>query len=124
MAHLVDSVADFKAAVIKMGLGDQYDAMVAKGWDTFANYAFASAHTPGNADETVFIKDVFVPILGTEERLRPALRRLYFTAHTYVTADMKAQVEKTGDDAPRKMSVEEREARRARVTPELKGLDA
>ena len=119
MAHLVDSVADFKAAVIKMGLGDKYEAMVAKGWDTFANYAFAAAHTLGNADEAIFIKDVFIPILGTEERLRPAMRRPYFTAHTYVTADMKAQVEKTGDDVPRKMSVEERESRRSRVTPDL-----
>ena len=51
---------------------------------------------------------MFVPILGAEERLRPAMRRLYFIAHTYVTADMKAQVDKTGDDAPRKRSVEER----------------
>ena len=89
MANLVDSQADFKAAVVKMGLGPVYAKFEEKNWLTFANFAFASSAQPGAQDETQFMKDVITPLLGEAEALRPAVRRLYWTAHTYVTADMK-----------------------------------
>ena len=94
-----------------------------KNWHTFANFAFASSAQPGASDETQCMKGVVTPLLGEAEALRLAVRRLYWTAHTYVTADMKVTIERTGDEAPRKMSVEEREARRSKVVPHLHGLD-
>ena len=123
MANLVDSEADFKAGVTKVGLGAYYQKMTELGLTTYANFAFSSAYQPGSPDESVFVKDVVVPILADNVALRPALRRLYFEAHTYVTADMRNRVEKTDEDKPRKMSVQEREARRQRVVPKLQGLD-
>ena len=103
MAGFVDSVADVRAGVVKCGLEAKYDIFVERKWDTYAKFAFASSFQPGSPDETPFLKQVVKAITGDEktdsEWVSP-LRRLYFEAHTYCTADLRAKVERTDEDKP------------------------
>ena len=70
------------------------------------------------------MENVVTNIVDTDATRVQSARKLHLEAHTFMTADLKIRVERAGDDKPRKMSVEEREARRTRVTPSLDdGLD-
>ena len=65
--------------------------------------------TPSQADDTAFINDVVVPVLGRDDHPKKAiLRRVYYEAYTLAAADMKRKVERTEDDAPRKLPAAER----------------
>ena len=95
MANLIDSKADFRAGVNKVGLSEYWEKFEQRNWTTYANFAFASAYTPGAANEEGFIKDVVKVIVGENVQMHPAIRRLYFEAHTFVNADMRNRVERT-----------------------------
>eukprot|EP00973_Karenia_brevis_P089141 12362043-Karenia_brevis.AAC.1 len=61
----LDSQAVFVNGLAALGLEQQYiDRVIEKGWKTLGAFAFASAYTPGQPDDTGFIRDVVVPVLG------------------------------------------------------------
>ena len=93
----------------------------AKGFRTFADFAFSSRFTPAMTDDTPFVE--VVNDFGVEARQRmPAFRRLIFECHTYVAADMQARTTRTDDDPPRKMPQAERVQRWTALKGRLTGL--
>ena len=87
----IDSSAVFFDRVNFMGLGQFTDAFKQAGWTTLSKFAFSSGFIPQvSSDETVFMSDVAVPILGQGNRTDlPGLRRLHFEAYTLAAADMR-----------------------------------
>eukprot|EP00973_Karenia_brevis_P060517 8416797-Karenia_brevis.AAC.1 len=60
----VESAAYFRQRATALGLADHVDTMVALGWQSMGTFAFAANYVPGSADETSFVAEVVVPILG------------------------------------------------------------
>ena len=58
--------------------------MLVKGWDTMGSFA------PGNADDSVFIQVMVVPLLGdADHNLKLQLRRTFFESHTQAALDIQ-----------------------------------
>ena len=125
MADLIDSKPEFKARTLKYGLSEaQYEALVKKGLDTFASYAFASTWTPGVADDSQFIDKVVLPVLGDKDHVdAPKLRRLAYEAYGLVAGETRARMERSGEELPRKLPVAERQARFEALKRRLPGLE-
>ena len=102
---VVDSEAVFAARCSKVGLSDAaVTALRSKGWGTYANFAFSTAVIPGQGDDSIFVRDVIVAILGREDHASAAaLRRLHFESYTLTAAELKRQTEATESDVPRKL---------------------
>ena len=121
----VDSAVVFTQRCEDFGLGEFKARFTAKGWTTFGIFAFACPQTaPGVADDTVFRKTIVEPITdcGAEAELPPAtagLRRLWYESHVMYVGDMRRKMERTEDDAPRRLPQPEREARKARLREKL-----
>ena len=101
---VVDSEeAVFAARCSKAGLSDAaVTALRSKGWGTYANFAFSTAVIPGQGDDSIFVRDVIVAILGREDHASAAaLRRLHFESYTLTAAELKRQTEATESDVPR-----------------------
>ena len=101
---VVDSEeAVFAARCSKVGLSDAAaTALRSKGWGTYANFAFSTAVIPGQGDDSIFVRDVIVAILGREDHASAAaLRRLHFESYTLTAAELKRQTEATESDVPR-----------------------
>ena len=122
----VESEAVFKARALQIGLTPvQVDVITAAGFTTMGAFSFGSGYQPGHADETAllqFFDGIFVGAGGTTPALLARLRRLYFECHTMVLADMKVRVERTDQDAPRKMQAPERAQRLVEQQNRLVGL--
>ena len=79
---LIDSAASFEARAVELGLGDHISKMRDMGMNTYAKFAFAANHTPGQIDEKAFQAQVIVPLLGQGNTvLVPVIRRL-FSSHS------------------------------------------
>ncbi|CAE7304283.1 unnamed protein product [Symbiodinium sp. CCMP2592] len=75
-----------------------------KGWGTFANFAFSTSFIPGQGEDSVFVRDVVVAVLGSSDHASAAaLRRLHFESYTLTAAELKRQTEATESDLPRKL---------------------
>ena len=121
----IESNAVFRGRGVSMGLPSaDLDIMQAKGWTTYATFAFASSYIPGQGDDAQFRTDVVEAVTGSPSHPKAAvLRRLYFESYTLTAADLKARVERTGDEPPRKIPAPERAARFRALAAKLPGLD-
>jgi hypothetical protein len=123
----VESEAFFVARVNAVGISAASLAVLLRlGWSTMANFAFASSYTPGQGDDKEFKDEVLAKVLGAGYDVSvesPRLRRLYFEAHTMSVADLRRRVEKTEDDAPARIPIEERAVRMTKLKARLVGVD-
>ena len=121
----LDSVAVFKARVLKLGMNeDHFKVMEAKGWNTLGGFAFSSSYAPGQPNDAPFIEGVAKPIFGVaDHQLVPALRRLFYEAYAIAAHDMRRKIETRTDDLPRTLPNEERHARYEKQARRLVGLD-
>ena len=79
----LDSTAVFAKRVEELKLGPVLNDMLLKGWDTMGAFAFSCSFAPGNSDDSVFIQEVVVPLLGdADHNLKLQLRRTFFESHT------------------------------------------
>ena len=125
MASFVDSAATFSSRATAVGVEPAtLTALTTAGVDTLAKLAFACNYTPNAADDTPFNEFLTAANTGTALSLGQVacVRRLFFEAHTLVVADLKSQVEKTDESAPRKVPAPERVARYNRQQTRLVGL--
>ena len=121
----LDSKAFFESRVRSLGLGDILEEFVKLGWSTLSQFAFAANHAPGRADETAFVNDVIIPLLGNEKDPRKAIvRRLFFESYSLMAADMARRAERPGDEArPVKLPLVKRHERLVQLEAELVGLN-
>eukprot|EP00971_Amphidinium_carterae_P204835 4065167-Amphidinium_carterae.1 len=106
----IDSVIVFKKRVADLSLGDEvYEAMVAKGWDTRAAFAFSAAYLPGAQGAQEVEDRILKPLLGSADHPKASrLRRLFFESYTLTIGDMRSAVERKSEDEPRRMNNTER----------------
>jgi hypothetical protein len=121
---VVDSETVFSFRARELGLSDGIlDNMTALGWLTFGTFSFSCAYIPGHVHDQALVDSVIVPVLGGVNDPRAALlRRLFFESYTMTAADLKRKVERTEDDAPRKLPPVEVAARLLKVQADLAGL--
>ena len=120
----VESQAYFTKKLDSLGLIDLKDQMANNGWRTMGTFAFAANFTPGNADDSPFINEVVVPLLGDSDHpSKAALRRLFFDCYTAMAAEAQRSVLGNEDDSkPRKLPGPERAHRLQEVKQDLSGL--
>ena len=98
-------------------------ALETGGFDTYANLAFSSSFQPGASDETPFVRGVLEKVLGNADHQKaPALRRLFYEAYTLVAAELKKRVDRTDDDRPKVMPLQERAIRWDQLKTRLVGM--
>ena len=87
--------------------------MLVKGWDTMGSFAFSCSFAPGNADDSVFIQEVVVPLLGdADHTLKPQLRRLFFESYTQAALDVQRRAAPSDEaEKPKRLPAPERLAR-------------
>ena len=96
MATLTESEAVFESKLKELGLEGKLADMKAKGWRTLATFAFSSSWAPGTGDDTSFLNQVVIPILGRQDHPDlPKLRKLYHEAYTIVAAELRSKLEGT-----------------------------
>ena len=119
MATITESEAVFEAKVKDVGLEARLADMKTKGWNTLSNFAFSSSWAPGTGDDTAFLDQVAVPILGRRDHPDlPKLRKLYHEAYTMVAAELRAKLkgsQEADGSKIRKLPAVERKARWAKV---------
>ena len=120
----IESAAVFRSRAKAMDLLDvDVDAMAARGWRTFATFAFASSYVPGQGPDEAFRREVVEVVLGAQDHVRaPSLRRLYYESYTLVASDMRNRVERSGDEPARKIPAVERAVRFRALAAKLPGL--
>eukprot|EP00971_Amphidinium_carterae_P187005 3712003-Amphidinium_carterae.1 len=98
--------------------------MRAKGWSTYATYAFSSGYTPGSSDDSLFLERVVVPVLEDAQHPKAAVVRfLVHEAYGLAAAELKSKIERVGDEAPKQLPQHERGIRVDRLKERLPGLD-
>ena len=93
MAHT--SKTAFLQALDEYCLNDLRAGFEAKGWATFADFAFSTADPKGQ-DPKMFKEEVVDILLGTENprtELIPKLRRLYAQSYIYTSQAMMAEAD-------------------------------
>jgi hypothetical protein len=119
----LDSEASFASRLRDLRLEPFAELITAAGWGTAGSFAFSCNYSPGMTDETSFVNTVVIPILGAADHpLKASLKRLHFESYTLMVSEMKRKVERVEDDAPRRLPMPERDARRDRQARELVGL--
>ena len=116
---LLDSVAVFKSRVTEIGLASCWPKFEEKMWDTHASFAFCVSRPPGQTEDDEFHNKVVEPIAGPGSNLSSRLRRLHYESFSFWGAEQKRKVERTGDEAPIVLPLEERLARRAKCQLEI-----
>jgi hypothetical protein len=121
----MESTAAFHAKVTTFGLGEFIPKMTDLGWTSFAVLAYVSEYVPGVSSTDSFDKELAIPLFGIAAHVkRPQLRRLFVTAFTMATEDLKQNIETTGsEEIARPMPKEEREDRRDNLDKRLSGLE-
>ena len=119
-----DSKAVFFNRCKAVGLDDaEIRVMEGAGFTTYANFAFSSSFQPGAVDETPFEQGVLVKVLGDKDHAKaPALRRLFYESYTLVAAELKKRVDRTEDDKPKVMPLQERASRWSTLKARLVGM--
>ena len=116
-----DSTAEFKAAMVDVGLGDLFDQFSDKGIDSFSCLAYMSSYQPGG-DPKVFDEEVLKVLLGDpKDKHAPRLRRLYSDAVAMAAHRMRRRMTATSDDPPQKLGNAERDERMQRFRKEYRG---
>ena len=98
--------------------------MLLKGWDTMGSFAFSCSFAPGNSDDSVFIQEVVVPLLGdADHTLKPQLRRLFFESYTQAALDVQRRAAPSDEaEKPKRLPAPERLARLRLLKTRLRGL--
>jgi len=119
-----DSKAVFITRCKAVGLSDtEISAMETAGFDTYANLAFSPSFQPGASDESPFVKAVLEKVLGAADHPKaPALRRLFYESYTLVAAELKKKVDRTDEDKPKVMPLQERSTRWSTLKQRLVGM--
>ena len=79
----LESEAVFRERLDTLGLDAFCDQFVLAGWTTLGNFAYASAYTPGQPNDSKFITEVVQRLLDdVDHAKKAAVRRLYFEAYT------------------------------------------
>ena len=123
-AMALDSVAEFAIRIEYVGLSEYMDKFDAMGATTLGMFAFAANYSPNSADDSAFIKEILVPILGSD--LHPkklALRRLFIEAYPMATAEMQRKSGPRLSEVPRQLPTSELELRRTRLEEQMPGFD-
>ena len=109
----LDSTAVFAKRVEELKLGPVLNDMLLKGWDTMGSFAFSCSFAPGNSDDSVFIQEVVVPLLGdADHTLKPQLRRLFFESYTQAALDVQRRAAPSDEaEKPKRLPAPERLAR-------------
>ena len=113
MAASLDSAAVFAARAVAIGITPGgFEKLVAAGFNTMNKFAFSSTYAPGSADDKP-LRDLLVEVLGEAPPLGQlaAYRRLFFEAYTLAASDLRARVERTDEQGPRRIAPPERAAR-------------
>ena len=120
----IDSEAVFAQRIQALGLGDYSNRFGELGWLTYGNFAFCTNYSVGQADDTPFVENVIVPLLG--DPLHPsaaAVRRLFFDAYSAHAADAHRRMQRPEEeDNPRKLPAPERDSRFQAIRARLVGL--
>ena len=127
MAGILESEAVFAARAKAFGISDEVIASLkGKGWSTHGSYAFSCGHTPGAAGEQLFVDSILKAVLGEDGSAKrvmdSGLRRLFFESYTLCAADMRSKVERSGDDAPRKLPTAERNDRLDKLIAKMSNM--
>ena len=123
-AMSIDSKPVFSERLASLGLRDLQAKFTEKGWDTYANFAFASGYVPGHSAEELYVRDILIPLLGDADHVkRSALRRFHFESYSLGASDLRRQIERGDDSAPRKIPNVEREDRKIKLEARLVGQD-
>jgi hypothetical protein len=124
MTATVDSEAVFDGRMTDIGLSAAEQAQIRLlGWTTHAKFAFSSSYAPGQADDHPFLERVVTPVLGAPDHPSAAmLRRLLFESYTLSVQQLRSQLERSSDDAPKKLPAAERANRLARLRARLPTL--
>ena len=120
MSSLADSEATFQAKAGSYGLSDAVlKALQTKGIATYGQLLFSVASAPGQVDEAKR-KTLFqaFPQEFQGEPTEGIISRLLFEAGTFVVAELKGSLE-SADDAPKRLSPEERTSRIQAVKKKL-----
>ena len=128
MANL-DSEAAFEARAMDLGLNAGHMLVAkAKKWNTFGSSAFSCNYQPGSQDDTPLLA-VASTLAGVgaappPEDIVTSVRRIFFESYTFAAASLRAQVERTDDDPPRKLATAERfhriEEQKTRLTKAIR----
>ena len=110
----------FFARVVELGLEDCIPTLKAKGWSTYARFAFGSEYNPQMSDPNILTKSLLEPAAGEKPDLVPMLRMLWWESWGIATADMKRIAE--GGGTARKLGAPELKTRRDETLAKLNGL--
>lgn len=90
MVSFIDSEAEFKATLVRVGLADLEEKFVAKSWNTMAKFCFAHSAPPGTVIEDKFKTEVVEALCGTPEDPRaPVIKRLLFECYSMFGSDIR-----------------------------------
>eukprot|EP00435_Cladocopium_sp_Y103_P006698 s4577_g2.t1 len=120
----VDSQSVFKARCDEVKLSQAtYDAMKARGWNTFGSYAFSVSTNPAQITDDDFDRKVSVPILGAANAPEASLlRRLLFESYTLTATELKRKADNTEADGPKKLPIQEIATRFSALEKKLEPL--
>ena len=117
-----DSKAVFKARVNTLGLGDHYETFLENSWSTYAEFAFATHARPGQSPE-LYDEQILIPALGnTQHKDRNRLLRLFYEAFAIASGEIRRLQDPSTPDVVRTIPQPEKEARRAELASQLRGL--
>jgi hypothetical protein len=102
-----------------------WDGMVARGWSSMGEFAFAANYSPGQQDDSNFVVEIVEALTGDRaSSKKAALRRLFFESFSQVATEMAARTVRADDeDKPRRLPGIEREARLEILKGQLDGLE-
>ena len=121
----IDSKVTFQARLVELELGELSQKLTDLNWDTYAKLAFAvPSSAPGVVDEDVFKRQVLEKLFSIPEgQDMPAqatvVRRLWYESHVLFVGSMRQKLERSEDDAPKRMPHAEREERKDRLRTKL-----
>ena len=105
----VDSQSVFRARCDEIKLSTAtFEALQAKGWDTFGSYAFSVSTNPAQITDDDFDTKVAIPVLGSAANGEAALlRRLLFESYALTATELKRKADNNESDGPKKLPVQE-----------------
>ena len=124
MAAGVESFEVFEARATQFGISQAVvQQMKDAGLATIGSFAWCCGFQPGGADESPFV-EAMTKLLGAapDMGLMSKLRRLFYECHTTCLMDMRARLERTDEDTPRKLQLPERVARLDQLRNRYPGL--
>ena len=124
MSAGIESEPVFRTRAQQIGLSEaQIKLLTDNGFDTLGKFAFCCATQPGSGDEAAFV-EMLTGLMGAAPSVGALAlyRRLFYEANTVAVFEMKGRLDRTEDDAPKKLPMAERAARLERQQAKLSGL--